>query len=433
MFEPAKYSTFRFTERSLSGREVRLGYALDDEHHFVEELTLPVDAPRGRRRAARSPALGRGRELLQDGRAARDRATRPASPVPPPPRTSRRCTPRAWASSRSSTRSTCRGRASPAQPREAHARPKTSRVLVPVGGGKDSIVALEIVRRSGLDFSLFTVRDQPPMARTAEVARRAAPARRPPAAAGAAALARRRAQRPHPDHGDHLVHRAADGGAERLRRGGAGQRALGLAGQRQLRRHRGQPPVLQERARRGAAARARRPRRPARSTSSRSCARPRSSRSPAASPRYTDYHRAFTSCNRVFRLDPELRFQSWCADCDKCRFVFLVLAPFMEPAAMEAIFGKAMLDDPEQFPGFALLTATGGHKPFECVGEEEESAAAITLLAQDPRWRDREVVRRLVEQVPATSPGAALRAQRRARRAGRADRRRACASRRLTG
>ena len=75
---------------------------------------------------------------------------------------------------------------------------------------------------------------------------------------------------------------------------------------------------------------------------------------------------------------------------------------------MEAIFGKAMLDDPEQFPGFALLTATGGHKPFECVGEEEESAAAITLLAQDPRWRDREVVRRLVEQVPATSPGAAF-------------------------
>src|SRR6476619_7749063 len=45
MFEPAKYSTFRFTERSLSGREVRLGYALDDEHHFVEELTLPVGAP----------------------------------------------------------------------------------------------------------------------------------------------------------------------------------------------------------------------------------------------------------------------------------------------------------------------------------------------------------------------------------------------------
>ena len=43
MFHPVAYSTFRFTERSLSPEgEVRLGYALDDEHHFVEELTLPV-------------------------------------------------------------------------------------------------------------------------------------------------------------------------------------------------------------------------------------------------------------------------------------------------------------------------------------------------------------------------------------------------------
>jgi len=58
-----------------------------------------------------------------------------------------------------------------------------------------------------------------------------------------------------------------------------------------------------------------------------------------------------------------------------------------------------MLDDERQIEGFALLTATGGHKPFECVGEEEESLAAIQLLAHDPRWRDRPVVRRLVDGV----------------------------------
>jgi hypothetical protein len=111
------------------------------------------------------------------------------------------------------------------------------------------------------------------------------------------------------------------------------------------------------------------------------------------------YHGAFTSCNRVFRLDPELRASSWCGECDKCRFVFLVLAPFMEPAQLEAIFGRAMLDDPEQYEGFALLTATGGAKPFECVGEVEESVAAIRLLARNPRWRDHAVVRRLAGEV----------------------------------
>src|SRR5438477_374776 len=39
------------------------------------------------------------------------------------------------------------------------------------------------------------------------------------------------------------------------------------------------------------------------------------------------YHRAFTSCNAIFRTDPALRASSWCCDCPKCRFVFLALAP----------------------------------------------------------------------------------------------------------
>jgi hypothetical protein len=123
--------------------------------------------------------------------------------------------------------------------------------------------------------------------------------------------------------------------------------------------------------------------------------------------RLTQYHPVFTSCNRIFKLDPSLRLTSWCGDCDKCRFVFLILAPFMEPAAMTAIFGKAMLEDDDQFTGFALLTATGGHKPFECVGEISEALAAIRLLACDPRWAGQPVVRRLVDEVLPGFPAAA--------------------------
>ena len=108
------------------------------------------------------------------------------------------------------------------------------------------------------------------------------------------------------------------------------------------------------------------------------------------------YHTAFTSCNAIFRSDPELRAASWCCECPKCRFVFLALAPFCDPAQLRAIFGRDLLDEDGQFEGFALLTATGGHKPFECVGEEQESIAAIRLLAEDPRWREQRVVARLV-------------------------------------
>jgi hypothetical protein len=75
------------------------------------------------------------------------------------------------------------------------------------------------------------------------------------------------------------------------------------------------------------------------------------------------------------------------------------MAPFSKPEHMREIFGCDMLEDESQFEGFALLTATGGLKPFECVGEEEESRAAMRMLANDPRWRDHRVVRRLGEQV----------------------------------
>lgn len=115
--------------------------------------------------------------------------------------------------------------------------------------------------------------------------------------------------------------------------------------------------------------------------------------------RMEQYHPAFTSCNTIFRLDPELRGTSWCCDCPKCRFVFLVLAPFSSPSHLREVFGRDLLEDEEQFAGFALLTATGGHKPFECVGEEQESIAAIRLLADDPRWSGHRVVMRLATEV----------------------------------
>ncbi len=86
--------------------------------------------------------------------------------------------------------------------------------------------------------------------------------------------------------------------------------------------------------------------------------------------------------------------------------MFLALAPFNEPAQLRQIFGRDLLDEADQFEGFALLTATGGHKPFECVGEQDESLAAIRLLALQSRWRGHVVLERLiVEVLPRYPPG----------------------------
>ncbi|MFB9239159.1 hypothetical protein ACFFWC_27120 [Plantactinospora siamensis] len=117
------------------------------------------------------------------------------------------------------------------------------------------------------------------------------------------------------------------------------------------------------------------------------------------------YDDVVTSCNAAFKLhDPSAR---WCGHCPKCRFVFLALAPFMPRERLVRIFGKDMLDDPDQVPGYLELLGIDAHKPFECVGEVEESTVALSLLAQQEQWRNAPVVRALVAAVPAEGWAAA--------------------------
>jgi hypothetical protein len=111
------------------------------------------------------------------------------------------------------------------------------------------------------------------------------------------------------------------------------------------------------------------------------------------------YLPVFMSCNTAFRQAPERRSTNWCCDCPKCRFVFLALAPFVDKARLVATFGHNMLDDGAQVDGFAELCGLGAHKPFECVGEIEESAATLRHLGGMPDWRDAAVVRALAPQV----------------------------------
>ena len=81
-------------------------------------------------------------------------------------------------------------------------------------------------------------------------------------------------------------------------------------------------------------------------------------------------------------------------------FVFLALAPWLSPAEMVAIFGEDLLADERQTAEFLALCALDAHKPFECVGEEEESAAAFRLLAADERWAGHAVVRAAAGRLP---------------------------------
>ena len=74
----------------------------------------------------------------------------------------------------------------------------------------------------------------------------------------------------------------------------------------------------------------------------------------------TPYHRAFRSCNRAFHQDPAQRLDHWCGRCDKCCFVDLVLAPFMDRAELDAVFaGDEPLQNPANEERFRALLGLG--------------------------------------------------------------------------
>jgi len=424
LFDPTAFQSFRFTSRELDANgHVTLRYALDEEIYFVEELDLPIESPPTRVRAADIEKVQGLLSLLHwVAGVSYFKTALPAhvsceTGAPPPAAAallealySEGLGELAYTNAlpglpRPSFGATIQPHAPRTESPPSELRP-LSRVLVPVGGGKDSVVALEIVRRSGAPVTLFSIGDAPPIARTVEVSglpRLLATRRLDP---GLAALNRAGAIN------GHVPITAIVSCVALLTAALNGQDTVAMANERSASagnvswdgvevNHQFSKGLRVERLLSAAAAEADGPH-------LFSVLRPASELAIArAFARMERYHPAFTSCNAIFRIDPALRAASWCCDCPKCRFVFLALAPFSEPAALRAVFGRDLLDEEDQFEGFALLTATGGHKPFECVGEEQESLAAIRRLAQDPCWSSHRVVLRLVEEVLPLYPAGA--------------------------
>ncbi len=82
------------------------------------------------------------------------------------------------------------------------------------------------------------------------------------------------------------------------------------------------------------------------------------------------YREVFRSCNVGSREN------RWCGQCPKCLFVRLILAPFLPADELDARIGP-LLDDPARIPDLEALAGLTPLKPFECVGEAEEVRCAI--------------------------------------------------------
>ena len=95
---------------------------------------------------------------------------------------------------------------------------------------------------------------------------------------------------------------------------------------------------------------------------------------------FNKYHDVFSSCNRAFTSDSNHIF--WDGTCPKCAFVFLALTPFVDRDKLENLFsGKNLLLDPGLVKTYKQLLGIEGDKPLECVGEIKESRAAMRLAS----------------------------------------------------
>lgn len=89
--------------------------------------------------------------------------------------------------------------------------------------------------------------------------------------------------------------------------------------------------------------------------------------------KYEKYHKIFRSCNVGSKVVP----WEWCGNCPKCLFVYIILSPFLYKEKLVQIFNKDLFENKYLLKTFIELCGYGKIKPFECVGTYEEVNYAI--------------------------------------------------------
>ena len=95
--------------------------------------------------------------------------------------------------------------------------------------------------------------------------------------------------------------------------------------------------------------------------------------------KHEKYHSTFKSCN----VGSKSKDWKWCCNCAKCLFAYIILSPFLYKEKLVNIFGEDMFQNKELCNIFIELTGNGETKPFDCVGTFEEVNFAISKTIEN--------------------------------------------------
>lgn len=121
-------------------------------------------------------------------------------------------------------------------------------------------------------------------------------------------------------------------------------------------------------------------------------------------PRYFTH---VTSCNRNWlwnKLDANPSAPRWCGECEKCAFVFALFAAFLPLNQVEGIFNKNLFNDARLLPFYRQLWGAEAFKPFECVGTPKETKAALYLATRQADYAETAVGKGFIAEVLPTIP-----------------------------
>ena len=102
---------------------------------------------------------------------------------------------------------------------------------------------------------------------------------------------------------------------------------------------------------------------------------------------YPKYFKSFLSCNQALATKSGTKEVSdnWCGKCPKCLFVFASLYPFLDKKEVIAIFKQNLFSKKDLLQVMKELIGESDFKPFECIGTKKESITAFYLSLKKAR------------------------------------------------